>query len=131
MRGEGVAQHMRAHPFRRDTRSSSQFLHHLVKPDAAQMTFAGGEKPRRFRCHMDRPLGNGSPRPIRYRRQSLLAALSSQDQERPVSCNGLAGQRNKLTGAEARSIKRSEEHTSELQSLMRTSYAVFCLKKKK
>src|SRR3546814_5469689 len=26
---------------------------------------------------------------------------------------------------------RSEEHTSELQSLMRTSYAVFCLKKKK
>src|SRR3546814_8923261 len=27
--------------------------------------------------------------------------------------------------------KRSEEHTSELQSLMRLSYAVFCLKKKK
>src|SRR3546814_1866562 len=27
-------------------------------------------------------------------------------------------------------ISRSEEHTSELQSLMRTSYAVFCLKKK-
>src|SRR3546814_3646577 len=26
--------------------------------------------------------------------------------------------------------RRSEEHTSELQSLMRTSYAVFCLKKK-
>src|SRR3546814_9501241 len=28
-------------------------------------------------------------------------------------------------------IRRSEEHTSELQSLMRISYAVFCLKKKK
>src|SRR3546814_10554492 len=28
-------------------------------------------------------------------------------------------------------ILRSEEHTSELQSLMRISYAVFCLKKKK
>src|SRR3546814_2684633 len=28
-------------------------------------------------------------------------------------------------------LKRSEEHTSELQSLMRTSSAVFCLKKKK
>src|SRR3546814_7294649 len=27
--------------------------------------------------------------------------------------------------------ERSEEHTSELQSLMRTSYAVFCLKKQK
>src|SRR3546814_5263295 len=29
-----------------------------------------------------------------------------------------------------RSTERSEEHTSELQSLMRISYAVFCLKKK-
>src|SRR3546814_10437714 len=28
-------------------------------------------------------------------------------------------------------LDRSEEHTSELQSLMRNSYAVFCLKKKK
>src|SRR3546814_1165980 len=31
----------------------------------------------------------------------------------------------------ARQAARSEEHTSELQSLMRISYAVFCLKKKK
>src|SRR3546814_3804570 len=30
-----------------------------------------------------------------------------------------------------RKSRRSEEHTSELQSLMRSSYAVFCLKKKK
>src|SRR3546814_5697718 len=30
-----------------------------------------------------------------------------------------------------RQMPRSEEHTSELQSLMRISYAVFCLKKKK
>src|SRR3546814_2527527 len=36
----------------------------------------------------------------------------------------------RLVAAAARSI-RSEEHTSELQSLMRISYAVFCLKKKK
>src|SRR3546814_6356595 len=32
---------------------------------------------------------------------------------------------------ESPGIRRSEEHTSELQSLMRISYAVFCLKKKK
>src|SRR3546814_9730215 len=32
---------------------------------------------------------------------------------------------------EAVHVGRSEEHTSELQSLMRISYAVFCLKKKK
>src|SRR3546814_6579569 len=35
-----------------------------------------------------------------------------------------------LTALRARIATRSEEHTSELQSLMRTSYAVFCLKKK-
>src|SRR3546814_7607839 len=34
-------------------------------------------------------------------------------------------------GRHARRLGRSEEHTSELQSLMRISYAVFCLKKKK
>src|SRR3546814_5515759 len=34
-----------------------------------------------------------------------------------------------LSGRDRR--RRSEEHTSELQSLMRISYAVFCLKKKK
>src|SRR3546814_5824204 len=33
--------------------------------------------------------------------------------------------------ASVRPTSRSEEHTSELQSLMRISYAVFCLKKKK
>src|SRR3546814_10112052 len=38
---------------------------------------------------------------------------------------GLLGQLRVLFGL------RSEEHTSELQSLMRISYAVFCLKKKK
>src|SRR3546814_9486237 len=32
--------------------------------------------------------------------------------------------------AQRESVARSEEHTSELQSLMRISYAVFCLKKK-
>src|SRR3546814_5278551 len=35
-----------------------------------------------------------------------------------------------ICGASARLLGRSEEHTSELQSLMRISYAVFCLKKK-
>src|SRR3546814_3902136 len=35
------------------------------------------------------------------------------------------------SGRERLSLRRSEEHTSELQSLMRISYAVFCLKKKR
>src|SRR3546814_6464384 len=36
-----------------------------------------------------------------------------------------------VCGVYTREVARSEEHTSELQSLMRISYAVFCLKKKK
>src|SRR3546814_4809427 len=36
-----------------------------------------------------------------------------------------------LDSSSRRTVSRSEEHTSELQSLMRISYAVFCLKKKK
>src|SRR3546814_7061978 len=39
--------------------------------------------------------------------------------------------RSRRTSSLNAALKRSEEHTSELQSLMRISYAVFCLKKKK
>src|SRR3546814_5012253 len=38
--------------------------------------------------------------------------------------------RRAVPSGAARRSRRSEEHTSELQSLMRISYAVFCLKKK-
>src|SRR3546814_8666291 len=39
--------------------------------------------------------------------------------------------RQRASGTSWLAWERSEEHTSELQSLMRNSYAVFCLKKKK
>src|SRR3546814_8594777 len=42
--------------------------------------------------------------------------------------SGVAPPRYHMLGI---NVSRSEEHTSELQSLMRISYAVFCLKKKK
>src|SRR3546814_7802561 len=42
---------------------------------------------------------------------------------------GIGNQRS--CGSVINSVARSEEHTSELQSLMRISYAVFCLQKKK
>src|SRR3546814_4128693 len=41
------------------------------------------------------------------------------------------GARRRIAEGLALELVRSEEHTSELQSLMRISYAVFCLKKKK
>src|SRR3546814_3880900 len=53
------------------------------------------------------------------------AALGQVDQTRNLARDG-----RKLPGA-LMDAPRSEEHTSELQSLMRISYAVFCLKKKK
>src|SRR3546814_5826681 len=46
----------------------------------------------------------------------------------PVVTMKVCQARHQPGGSEA--VRRSEEHTSELQSLMRISYAVFCLKKK-
>src|SRR3546814_7244175 len=61
---------------------------------------------------------------VRYKRHSQNRSILTRDADRsvftrpifPLHCDQHA---------------RSEEHTSELQSLMRISYAVFCLKKKK
>src|SRR3546814_4663390 len=52
------------------------------------------------------------------------APITAETPLRPVEPYG----KSKLAGER---IMRSEEHTSELQSLMRISYAVFCLKTKK
>src|SRR3546814_1863893 len=47
-----------------------------------------------------------------------------------ISCSQSSSNSRRLLTSPGRFV-RSEEHTSELQSLMRISYAVFCLKKKK
>src|SRR3546814_3887313 len=56
----------------------------------------------------------------RYRRAQLVDQVAHRRLQRTA----LAGRQRQRPGL------RSEEHTSELQSLMRISYAVFCLKKK-
>src|SRR3546814_7013238 len=53
----------------------------------------------------------------------------SADASSRCSCDSVV--RAPIAPQATRSVRRSEEHTSELQSLMRISYAVFCLKKKK
>src|SRR3546814_8451943 len=65
-------------------------------------------------------------------RQSLRAVGPAA----PARCRALRQMRLEEVesagpGQLRRRLPRSEEHTSELQSLMRISYAVFCLKKKK
>src|SRR3546814_1865554 len=56
-------------------------------------------------------------------------AVPTQRDTGTDSCTGTAARRAQRRDAGL--ADRSEEHTSELQSLMRISYAVFCLKKKK
>src|SRR3546814_5519389 len=70
------------------------------------------------------------------RASDLLAALAGERKAEVVPCGRRQQHRDHgkpLEAGEAASRlrqTRSEEHTSELQSLMRISYAVFCLKKK-
>src|SRR3546814_4220825 len=61
-----------------------------------------------------------------YRRSSAMARTTLFDKSRRSSViRQPVGSRPDIA------VNRSEEHTSELQSLMRISYAVFCLKKNK
>src|SRR3546814_6618735 len=48
-----------------------------------------------------------------------------------AAINNVRATLKRVAGTGSRVLIRSEEHTSELQSLMRISYAVFCLKNKK
>src|SRR3546814_4493113 len=80
--------------------------------------------------------GESFPAPLRAR------AAEKEEQRHPrVARTGVAGgkavpvrhvrgQGGEQVVVAARAAERSEEHTSELQSLMRTSYAVLCLQKK-
>src|SRR3546814_24376 len=65
--------------------------------------------------------------------QESLDTLRTENSGGPVSSHYLVGDNGDIYQlvADQNRAWRSEEHTSELQSLMRISYAVFCLKKKK
>src|SRR3546814_1290282 len=61
-------------------------------------------------------------------------AVDVLEQRVRAACHARCGAVHRVVAAvrlHAVAEQRSEEHTSELQSLMRISYAVFCLKKKK
>src|SRR3546814_1139340 len=82
----------------------------LLKRDRHRAAGIGGV---RTDAHGDRPAGVTLDHPAR-RDEHPRGEREQQRQEQQ----------------DAGSAKRSEEHTSELQSLMRISYAVFCLNKK-
>src|SRR3546814_3412988 len=68
------------------------------------------------------------PRSPHFRANSSSSMTRRSNASRSI-CSPV--ERRYSSSGQSVQICRSEEHTSELQSLMRTSYAVFCLKKKK
>src|SRR3546814_18683117 len=105
------------------------------------LLFVPGDRPERFA----KAAASGADAIILDLEDSV--ALANKEAARSAVADYLSGTRevitlvrvNPLDGhltaaditAIAGAMPRSEEHTSELQSLMRISYAVFCLKKKK
>src|SRR3546814_4341929 len=76
--------------------------------------------------YTERPACRWMFSPATARHRVLSSAV-----ERLLYTERVGGSKPSAPTSRARRTRRSEEHTSELQSLMRISYAVFCLKKKK
>src|SRR3546814_4182427 len=101
----------------RSTRTDTLFPYTTLfrsQPDSA------AQSRNRIRRESDRPY-RPDPRNLRRTRSDRRGPLAGR------------ARASRLSGGSARAQldpPRSEEHTSELQSLMRISYAVFCLKKK-
>src|SRR3546814_4750456 len=100
LRIDAAAQEADAH--RRDRREDGERHEHLDQSEAALVLHRDGRMIVSAAC--PRPLSGRTSRSMRSKASSAVLAT--------------------------RCSTRSEEHTSELQSLMRISYAVFCLKKK-
>src|SRR3546814_4522748 len=77
----------------------------------------------------DRRVGGQSCAGPRLSRQAARRSGDDRDAEDDAAGEGIADREPRGRDRAVRREIRSEEHTSELQSLMRISYAVFCLKK--
>src|SRR3546814_4725341 len=106
---------------------------------------ARGDRGEDFRTLPDRhtegePLIDALVRDIRSRQAVVRAVLVDEEEATPLPFIGSMSRENgvgpvlasmrQVLNLDLAEFRRSEEHTSELQSLMRISYAVFCLKKK-
>src|SRR3546814_9146920 len=117
-------------------------LHHIVARRLARSIGPGGisisgqivppRTARGFRIGCDHP--DAGPRQITPIPDVLRVSLAHQKDDRRIIGRGIMGQtalpvgRKQLrTLGDLVDVIKSEEHTTELQSLMRTSYAVFCL----
>src|SRR3546814_3166861 len=84
-------------------------------------------------CSSDLPSKPSSRRLTTLRWRSFMGwpATDSQNRALRMTLARMTSAPSKARSRQPMNHNRSEEHTSELQSLMRNSYAVFCLKKKK
>src|SRR3546814_2929039 len=87
----------------------------------------GAEGFERLQVQVDRPVADRAAAGQADRRLARARQQRAEDEERRAHlAHDVIGRDVRGQGGRA----RSEEHTSELQSLMRISYAVFCLKTK-
>src|SRR3546814_3466031 len=91
-----------------------QTARHGREPDQEQPACEASDSDRHRRLRKQRRRSTSSPA-MRTRPAIMTDSIMTSRNRQPSACRSA----------------RSEEHTSELQSLMRISYAVFCLKKKK
>src|SRR3546814_1106642 len=119
--------------------------HHVAGAKVARVLTLGLHNPNQVQTHIPtqitaRHRGRWSPLAPLLKQEwhpGCLALLLDLDSplrmHRPGFCSGFAPDNHPIKRRQVGSQVdgRSEEHTSELQSLMRISYAVFCLKKKK
>src|SRR3546814_10697302 len=90
-----------------------------IRPQGAQVIERVGSRPSHWRPAI------ANPHPAQHCLNLLIGVGGAGDHVMPSSRH-----RRPKASTEIDERERSEEHTSELQSLMRISYAVFCLKKK-
>src|SRR3546814_5324827 len=118
---------MRISDWSSDVCSSDLHMHALL-PFAGDVRGVHGKCPCPVAAeHHVRDRGHPGTRRRKRRGQALAVAVGLAS-ERAIN---LLHARIRLAILVVCRVPRSEEHTSELQSLMRISYAVFCLKKKK
>src|SRR3546814_6630518 len=96
--------------------------------DAGWATLSGLRPHRNYRLHCRSQFPEPPPRPFAVHQHRVAVRESNQLSRDEHAIDAT----NTTVGCECGGLPgrpRSEEHTSELQSLMRNSYAVFCLKK--
>src|SRR3546814_8133107 len=100
---------------------------HLVLDPVTQVNRGGGDQRRQDEPENDERQDDAAaqPPPVTALARQCALRCSHPARRCGIRCRGGSG-----SAGWGMVCRRSEEHTSELQSLMRISYAVFCLKKK-